>query len=82
MTATVTLADSSSAYLLAQLVVTLTGSGCSTSKVHRDNSRDVHLTDDHLDALSALDDEHDGHYDGTYIWVGGTAYKVSRAAKA
>lgn len=75
---TVTLADSTDAYLLAQLVVRLTGSGCSTSKVHADKSRDVYLTDTALDALAALDDEHDGHFDGTYVWVGGSEYAVTR----
>jgi hypothetical protein len=33
-----------------------------------------------LDLLAALDDGADGHYDGTYIWIGGSEYRVRRPA--
>lgn len=40
--------------------------------------RTVSLTPTGLAALADLDDEHDGHFDGTHIWVGGTEYAVVR----
>jgi hypothetical protein len=36
----------------------------------------ITLTADDLAQLAALPEDHDGHYDGKLIWVGGTDYLV------
>lgn len=36
------------------------------------------LTTDALDVLAGLDPEVDGHYDGTYVWIGGSEYRAIR----
>lgn len=33
-----------------------------------------------LDVLADLDDQTDGYFDGTHIWIGGTKYHVFGAA--
>ncbi len=38
----------------------------------------VELTDDALDVLADLNEDNDGHFDGTHIWIGGTEYAVTR----
>jgi hypothetical protein len=38
----------------------------------------VELTNDALERLADLDEDSDGHFDGTHIWVGGTEYAVTR----
>lgn len=38
----------------------------------------VNLSDNDLAVLGDLPKDNDGHYDGTYIWVGGTEYPVTR----
>lgn len=37
----------------------------------------VELTDDTLAVLADLSEDTDGHYDGTYIWAGGSEYAVT-----
>jgi DNA-binding phage protein len=36
----------------------------------------VTLNTEALDLLADLDEDIDGHYDGTHIWIGGTEYRV------
>lgn len=31
-----------------------------------------------LDRLADLPDDHDGHFDGLHVWIGGTRYPVTR----
>lgn len=69
-TSTVTLASTDDAQSLAQLVAGATTDGAT-----------VALSADALDTLAALDDEHDGHFDGTYIWIGGSEYPVALATE-
>lgn len=40
------------------------------------DGRTVTLTADALDVLAEFDEEWDGHYDGTHVWIGGTEYLV------
>jgi hypothetical protein len=37
---------------------------------------DLFVDDLALEVLGELDEEHDGHYDGHHVWVGGCAYDV------
>lgn len=36
----------------------------------------VYVDDEALESLAELDQEHDGYYDGHYVWFGGDAYEV------
>lgn len=38
----------------------------------------VTLTDAALEVLAGLPEDHDGHYDGTHIWIHGSEYLVER----
>lgn len=76
MDATITLTSGEQAYYLAQTIVTATGSGVATSKTRRDGTRDVMLSKAALEALAELDEHSDGHFDGQYVWIGGTEYQV------
>ena len=69
-TATVTLSNDADAVSLGALLARL-GDEVTV------NGRTVTLDADALNTLADLDDEHDGHFDGTYVWVGGTEYVVS-----
>lgn len=44
------------------------------------NDATVALTPGALDVLADLDDDNDGHFDGTHVWVGGTEYLVQAGA--
>ena len=38
----------------------------------------VTIDDEALAVLADIDPEHDGHYDGTHVWIGGSEYRVVR----
>lgn len=48
--------------------------------VETDN-RAVTLPDETLDALAEVPADHDGHFDGTALWIGGTAYAIDGATE-
>jgi hypothetical protein len=37
---------------------------------------EVTVSPEGLDELAALDEHSDGHFDGQYVWIGGTEYAV------
>jgi hypothetical protein len=39
---------------------------------------EVHLGAEALDQLAALAEDADGHFDGRYVWIGGSEYRVER----
>lgn len=67
---TVTLANEEDARSLAALI----GQNGASAAF---NGRTVTVDAAALAVLADLDAEHDGHFDGTYIWVGGSEYRVS-----
>lgn len=71
MTATITLTSTEQAAWIAQLPE-LAGNG---HRVDVDGNT-VTLSADALDVLARLDEHADGHFDGQYVWIGGTEYQV------
>jgi hypothetical protein len=69
VTTTVTLASNDDAQSLTTLLAI-------RGQTAGQDGATVTLTDEALSVLADLDDEHDGHYDGTHVWVGGTEYPV------
>ena len=72
MDATVTLANEEMAEFLRDMPQ-LAGNG-HTVTLDDDTAT---LTTDALATLADLPEDNDGHYDGTYIWIGGTEYRVT-----
>lgn len=70
-TVTITLGSAAQADFLAQMPQ-LVANG---HRVEVDGST-VALTSDALEVLADQDDDEDGHYDGTHVWIGGTEYRV------
>ena len=72
MTATITLTSPDQAQFIADMPQ-LAGNGHQVDV----NGSTVTLTDDALEVLADLPEDNDGHFDGTAVYIGGTAYTAS-----
>jgi hypothetical protein len=75
MSATISGLSSDQAYYLAQTIAAR-GVGCATSLTHHDGTRDVMVSEAVLNILRELPADADGHYDGRFVWIGGSEYPV------
>lgn len=73
MDATITGLSTEQAYYI---VDTLTDGAIKSARVSGAGEDEVTISREGLDELAALDEHSDGHFDGRYVWIGGSEYTV------